>query len=112
MPAGKYIGARVQRVEDPRFLRGTADYVGGMVVPGMVHLALIRSRHAHGRIKKIDTTRARQLPGVVGIWTGADTRNLFDPIRTAILTKVVPRFKPCEWYPISFDKARFVGDIL
>ncbi len=112
MPAGKYIGARVQRVEDPKFLRGTADYVGGMVVPGMVHLALIRSRHAHGRIKKIDTTRARQLAGVVGIWTGADTRNLFDPIRPAILTKVVPRFKACEWYPITFDKARFVGDIL
>jgi len=67
MPAGKYIGARVQRVEDPKFIRGKGQYVGGMVLPRMVHLAFIRSQHAHARIGNIDVTRARALPGVVGI---------------------------------------------
>src|SRR5436309_1132498 len=112
MPAGKYIGARVQRVEDPKFIRGKGQYVGGMVQPGMVHVAFIRSKHAHARIKSIDVSRARKLPGVVGVWTGKDTKDRFEPIRPAILTDVVPRFKPCAWYPMTFDKARFVGDIL
>ena len=112
MPAAKYIGARIQRVEDPKFLRGTGEYVGDMLLPRMVHLAFIRSRHAHARIKKVDTTQARSLPGVVGIWTGQDSKDELDPIRPAILTDVVPTFKALAWYPMSFDKARFVGDIL
>lgn len=112
MPAGKYIGARVQRVEDPKFVRGRGKYVDTMVLPDMVHLCFIRSEHAHARIKAIHVERARQLPGVVGIWTGKDTRDQLEPIRPAILSEVVPRFKACEWHPITFDKARFVGDIL
>jgi carbon-monoxide dehydrogenase large subunit len=112
MPAGKLIGARVQRVEDPKFIRGKGDYVGGMVLSGMVHLAFIRSRHAHARIRHVDAKRARNLPGVIGVWTGSDTKGVLDPIRPAILQDVVPRFKACEWHPVSFDKARFVGDIL
>ena len=112
MPAGKYIGARVQRVEDPKFIRGKGQYVGGMVLPRMVHLAFIRSQHAHARIGNIDVTRARALPGVVGIWTGKDLKDRFEPIRPAIIPQVVPRFKACAWYPITWDKARFVGDIL
>ncbi len=112
MPAGKYIGARVQRVEDPRFIRGRAKYLDTLMLPGMVHLCFIRSKHAHARIKRIDTARARALPGVAGVWTGLETRDQFEPIRPAILTNVVPRFKACAWYPMTFDKARFVGDIL
>ena len=46
-----------------------------MVRPGMVHLAFLRSRHAHARIRRIDVTRARHVPGVVRVWTGADIRS-------------------------------------
>ena len=63
MPAGKYIGARVQRVEDPKFIRGKGQYVGGMVLPRMVHLAFIRSQHAHARIGNIDRSRGASCTG-------------------------------------------------
>src|SRR5581483_9179502 len=52
------------------------------------------------------------LPGVVGIWIGKDLKDRFEPIRPAIIPAVVPRFKACAWYPMTWDKVRFVGDII
>jgi len=53
-PRGKWIGARVKRVEDPRFLTGDARYVADLTLPRMVHAAFVRSPYGHARIKGID----------------------------------------------------------
>jgi len=59
-------------VEDPKFLRGQGVYVSDIVLPGELHCVLVRSPHAHARIRSLDSTKARLLPGVVAVLTGAD----------------------------------------
>src|SRR5919202_6804 len=61
----KMLGARVKRIEDPRLLRGEAAYVDDLHQPGLLHMAILRSPHAHARLGAIELTRARALPGVV-----------------------------------------------
>src|ERR1700741_4562604 len=69
---GEGIGASVLRVEDPKFLRGQGCYVSDISLPGELHCVLLRSPHAHARIRNIDTTAAAALPGGVAVLTGAD----------------------------------------
>ena len=66
------IGASVRRVEDPRYLRGSARYVADISLPGELHCVLVRSPHAHARIGAIDVAAARSCPGVIAVFTGAD----------------------------------------
>ena len=68
----KFIGDRLRRKEDPRLLTGRGRYVGDVVLPGMLHAALLRSPHAHARIARIDVTRAREQAGVIDVITAAD----------------------------------------
>src|SRR2546426_857232 len=65
-------GSAVKRREDPRLITGHGIYLDDITLPGMVHAAILRSPHAHARILGIDAERARQLPGVLGVFTGAD----------------------------------------
>ena len=67
-----YIGQPVKRFEDPRLVTGQGEYVDDVKLPGMVYAAFLRSPHAHAMIKSIDTTKARQYPGVEMVVTGAD----------------------------------------
>src|SRR5829696_7124481 len=69
----KLVGARVRRVEDPRFLLGRAEYVDDLDRPGLVHAAFVRSPHAHAP--------ALALPGVVGGLTGAEVLAATELIR-------------------------------
>jgi aerobic carbon-monoxide dehydrogenase large subunit len=64
------IGHSVRRVEDDRFVNGAGNYVDDIVLPGMLHLALLRSPVAHARIVSIDTSAAEALDGVVAVLTG------------------------------------------
>ncbi len=59
--AGKrrWLGKSINRVEDPRFLRGEGRYIDDISLPGMAHAAIVRSPHAHARIVSIDTSKAR-----------------------------------------------------
>src|SRR5260370_25209314 len=66
------IGQSVCRVEDPRLLRGGGRYVGDVVLPGTAFGYVLRSPHAHARIRSIDTSRAKAAPGVLAVLTGAD----------------------------------------
>jgi carbon-monoxide dehydrogenase large subunit len=66
----KGLGHSVPRKEDGRFIRGKGNYVEDIVLPGMLHLELLRSPFAHARIQSIDTSRAAALPGVVAVVTG------------------------------------------
>src|SRR5690606_27453397 len=64
------IGHSRKRVEDARFIRGKGNYVDDLQLPGMLHMALLRSPHAHARIRGIDASAAEALPGVVAVVTG------------------------------------------
>jgi carbon-monoxide dehydrogenase large subunit len=78
------IGARMKRVEDPGMITGTARYIDDLKLPGMAHVAILRSPYAHARIKGIDTARAAEEPGVAAVYTGKDFEHL-PPL-------------PCAWH--------------
>jgi aerobic carbon-monoxide dehydrogenase large subunit len=67
---------RLRRKEDPRFIRGLGKYVDDVVLPGMLHGAVLRSPLAHARIKSIDTSAAMQHPKVHAVITGKDLEGL------------------------------------
>ena len=66
------IGASVKRKEDLRFLSGRGQYTDDIVRPGQTWAYILRSPHAHARIRGIDTAAAKSMPGVVAVFTGAD----------------------------------------
>src|SRR5258705_4689926 len=66
------IGQPVPRSEDPKLLRGQGRYTDDINLPAQAYVVMVRSRHAHGIIRKIDLAAARTLPGVLGAYTGAD----------------------------------------
>ncbi|MEY3977962.1 MAG: hypothetical protein RLZZ284_818 [Actinomycetota bacterium] len=103
------IGQRLLRREDPALLTGEAKYTNDFVIPGALHLAVLRSPYAHARIKSIDVSDAASMPGVVAVYTGRD------------LHAVWAAPMPCAWpvtadmknpahYPLAIDKACYVGD--
>ena len=69
---GPYIGRSVQRVEDLRLLRGLGRYADDVTLPGMLHAAMLRSSVAHARVRGIDTSAARAMPGVHAVITAAE----------------------------------------
>src|SRR5207237_10816507 len=64
------IGESSKRTEDARFIRGQGNYLDDIVLPGMLHMVILRSPHAHARITSIATTAASAIPGVVAVVTG------------------------------------------
>lgn len=107
-----HIGEAIRRKEDLRFLTGAGNYTGDVVLANQAHAVFLRSPHAHAAIKSIDTSAAKQMPGVVGIFTGADIDGKMGGL-------------PCGWqinnpdgspmkeppHPIlAIGKVRYVGD--
>ncbi len=66
------VGQSVKRFEDVRLLRGEGRFHADVNLPGQVHAVLVRSPHAHARIRAIDTAPALRAPGVLAVYTGAD----------------------------------------
>ena len=66
------LGAPVKRVEDPKFITGKGRYLDDIQLPGMTHLAILRSPYAHANISSVDTSAAKAMPGVLAVFTGAD----------------------------------------
>jgi carbon-monoxide dehydrogenase large subunit len=75
-PTMNVIGAPIKRVEDPRLVTGAARYLDDLVLPGMAHVAIVRSPYAHARIAAIRTGAAAESPGVVAVFTGKDFEDL------------------------------------
>ncbi len=99
----RWIGQSMKRVEDPRLLAGQGRYIDDVVLPNMLHAAALRSPHAHARIKSIDVGRAKALPGVVAVMTGADVAKVTGPL---------PCFAnpPVEQRCVALDRVRHVGE--
>jgi carbon-monoxide dehydrogenase large subunit len=64
------LGESIKRKEDARFLRGKGNYVDDVVLPEMLYMTILRSPHAHARIKSIDASEASKVPGVIAVVTG------------------------------------------
>jgi carbon-monoxide dehydrogenase large subunit len=102
------IGAAVKRVEDHRLLTGRGRYVADLGRPHMLCAAVLRSPHGHARIVRLDTTRARALPGVADCVTFADIADRARPIPMRM--SVRPAFVPYLQLPLAGDKVRYAGE--
>lgn len=102
-----YVGQRIRRLEDERFLRGTATFLDDITLPGMLHLVLVRSPYPHARIRAIQQADALRVPGVVHIETGQTLASWLQPLPEPGDLPPDRRFRR---YPLAVDRVRFVGD--
>ena len=93
----------MKRVEDGRLLSGRGRFIDDHVVPHAQHAAIVRSPHAHARIRGYDVAAALAMPGVVGIITGEDVARHTKPFGVGVST-------PVRYYCGAIDKVRFVGE--
>ncbi|KAA0232152.1 MAG: Caffeine dehydrogenase subunit alpha [Acidimicrobiales bacterium] len=98
----RWVGRHVRRREDPSLLTGRTEFIDDVVLPGMLHCAILRSPFPHARITGIDATQAEAAPGVTAVVTGADAQLWCNPARTA----------PEGWGTLCLatDKVRYVGE--
>lgn len=104
-PKSKYrsIGKSMKRVEDPRIITGHGQYIDDIQLANMAHAAIMGSPYAHAKIISIDTSKAKALPGVIAVVTGAEAAEQTGP---------VPSFASpaCTQYCIALDRVRHVGE--
>jgi carbon-monoxide dehydrogenase large subunit len=79
----RFVGQRVPRTEDARFLTGHGKFVDDVVVPGVLHCAFARSDLARGRLVSVDVSAAREMPGVVAVYVAGDLDDMVGDIRTS-----------------------------
>lgn len=114
-----FVGQSLRRREDDRLLIGQGRFVADLTLPGMLHVALARSPHAHARIAGIDASRALQVPGVVRVLTGAELVARLPPVqdnqmplpakfREAVAHRILNPRQPL----LCIDRVRHVGEAL
>jgi carbon-monoxide dehydrogenase large subunit len=103
-----FVGSPVERLEDPRFLRGRGQYVDDLARDNLLHAVILRSAVAHGRIRSIDTSAALRRPGVHAVLTAADIGAVSPTI--PLRQESSPAFQPFEQPVIAHDKVRYVGE--
>ena len=113
LAAGRYVGQSVKRLEDPRLLTGHGRYVDDVQLPGMLHVAFVRSNVARGNITSIDITAAAALPGVHAVYTAADLNPRVQMFWHTMLGPPpelggVTKYPPTR--PLADGDVRFVGD--
>ena len=101
------IGASVRRVEDARLLQGQGRFVADLTLSRVLHVAFLRSPHAHARLVSVDTRPARTLPGVAACITGDEIATHARPIRAE---SKMAGYHATEFPPLARGKVRFVGE--
>jgi carbon-monoxide dehydrogenase large subunit len=101
------LGASVRRREDGRFLTGTGRFLDDLRVPGLLHLGLVRSTHAHARIRSINTEAAARLPGVAAVLTATDLPELGAGVPALV---PAPAMRPYRQPVLARDRVRHVGE--
>jgi aerobic carbon-monoxide dehydrogenase large subunit len=109
MTAGnnKWIGQSVTRLEDPPLVRGHGRFAGDISFPHQLHMRVVRSNHAHGRIGSLDLAAARALPGVVAVWAAADIADV-PPID--FREGRIPSLEPYRQPVLATERVRYVGE--
>lgn len=103
-----YIGKPVDRPDAKRLLQGRGKFVDDIQLPRMVHAAFVRSPVAHGRIENIDLDEAREIPGVIAIYTGADLVPHVTPY-VGVLSHLAGLRSPPQM-PLAVDTVRWTGE--
>ena len=100
----KYVGRSVSRLEDQPLVTGRGRFAADVSFPHQLHMRIVRSAHAHGKIRAIDVSAALALPGVFAVWTGQDTADIppidfregrieqYEPFRQPILAREYVRY--------------------
>ncbi|MCI0893556.1 MAG: xanthine dehydrogenase family protein molybdopterin-binding subunit, partial [Chloroflexi bacterium] len=106
-----YIGQSIKRFEDPRLVAGQGSYVDDITVPGMLHAAFLRSPYAHARIRSVDASVAREMPGVVAVLTGDDIVDALPDLPSRAMTGEwsVDEFNGPEHPALAIGKVCYVG---
>jgi aerobic carbon-monoxide dehydrogenase large subunit len=101
------VGTSVRRLEDPPLVTGRGAFAADVAFPHMLHMRLVRSAHAHGRIVSIDASAALSLPGVAAVWTSADVAEI-PPIdfRLTRVEGLAPYRQPI----LARERVRYVGE--
>ena len=103
-----YIGAPIRRREDVRLITGQGQYLDDVRLPGMLHAAIMRSPHAHARLRGIDATAALALDGVTAVFTYADMAELAKTIPMRVFP--LPGLENYLQTPLSADTVRHAGE--
>jgi aerobic carbon-monoxide dehydrogenase large subunit len=103
------VGARVLRREDPRFLTGAGQYVDDIDLPGLLHVAFVRSTQPHALLRSVDVTAAREAPGVAAVLTAADLEGRVTSMRARVGT---PGYNECDTPVLAQGKVRMVGEAI
>ncbi len=106
------VGERVLRSEDARLLTGRAMFVDDVQLPGMLHVAFLRSEHAHATLKRLDVSAARAHPGVVAVYTAHDLGDYWKPGPLLVPPPPIAglTFNERTQVPLVKTKARHVGE--
>ncbi len=112
--AESLIGKRLKRSEDPHLLTGRALFVDDVDLPGMLHVAFVRSQHAHARILGIDSSKALEMAGVAAVFTAGDLGSLMQPTPLNVSPPPIEGllFHQRTYYPMAQGKVRFAGEIV
>ncbi len=108
-PEGWWVGASIRRKEDPRLLRGMGAYTDDVRLPGMLHLAALRSPHAHARIRSLDPAPALALPGVLQVVTARDIAGRVKPFQ---LVHSIPDQRAHSYEVLPADTVRYAGQVV
>jgi aerobic carbon-monoxide dehydrogenase large subunit len=103
------IGTEVLRKEDPELITGQAKYLDDLAVPGMVWMHVVRSPLAHAKINGVDLSRAKEMPGVVAAFSGAELADDWAGPLLMAWPVTEDIHNPPHW-PLAKDKARYQGD--
>ena len=102
-----HLGDSVERLEDPPLVTGKGKFVGDINFPDQLHMRVVRSAHAHGAIKSVDTSAAEAFPGVIAVWTNTDIDDV-PPIDFREGSD--PTLALFRQYPLARELVRYVGD--
>ncbi|MFL6188552.1 MAG: xanthine dehydrogenase family protein molybdopterin-binding subunit [Actinomycetes bacterium] len=118
--ATRWMGGGLKRKEDPKLITGQGRYTDDIALPGMLWLAFARSPVAHATIASIDTSAAKELPGVVAVYTGEELASEWAaamPCAWPVTSRTFPGEPtadarvPDHW-PVARDRVRYMGEIV
>jgi len=105
-----FVGQPIERLEDFRFVRGRGQYIDDLARKDMLHAAILRSSVAHGRIRAIDVSRAKKVPGVHAVITATDLGDRIPLVPMRL--QPMPEFEAFGQPVMARDKVRYVGEAL
>jgi aerobic carbon-monoxide dehydrogenase large subunit len=116
----RWVGGGVLRKEDPTLLTGQGHFVDDLALPGMLWMATVRSPVAHADITSIDTSAAKQMPGVVGVYTGDEVAAEFAapmPCAWPLADREMPdeptgEARVPEHWPVARGRVRYAGEVV